>query len=785
MAGMPFYKRIGFVLALVCVCGILLIGTVSIIYMSSSSKNVLDEVAEAQSKDALTAMDTILNHYRMESKIAAVNLSENKDIIQAFDKGNLVTLLGVANRMIRDIGLGVDFITFTDEEGRVMAGTNTDRAGDSLHCQDSVILALDGKVSTQVEFCNKIGLCVRAGAPIRNASGQIIGVASAGYSLLNPAFVERMKAMTGNEVSVFVGDERANTTVREGVKAAVGTKMEPHISQVVLEEGDIYMGKSLVLGSSYMVAHKPIFDAQGRIIGAFATGVSTEEINALRQKAIVRAVGVELILIAAVIFVFLIYVRNSITKPLVDMAEAAVQIAEGDLDVEIMHQSNNELGVLAGALQAMVGKLKGYIVDLHQGKESITAAFHKAEKAERAKSQFLANMSHEIRTPMNAIMGMAHLALKTDLTPKQRDYITKIHQSSDSLLGIINDILDLSKVESGEIAIENIEFSLEEVLSNSVEFIGRQAHGKGLEFVCRISPKIPKYIKGDPLRLSEIVSNLASNAVKFTDEGQVVIEVKPVGEIKDRIKLQLSVTDTGIGMTPEEQKQLFEPFIQADSSTTRKYGGTGLGLVITKNLAGLMGGALRVHSEKGKGSSFVFTAWFDISESRKKHFGSIPPILRGKRVLVVDDNQAARNTFLEYISAMGLRGEAVSNEKEAAVLIRGEDHRDPFDVIFLDWQTSPDKGCSEDLIYMGKGMGLENPPMLVLLSAPSEEGNYVDTPKGDAADVLVKPITQSLIYDCLVNLFILEGDAALEVPRDGEVAVSEEDYDLWGYRVLL
>ncbi|MEG3071242.1 MAG: ATP-binding protein [Candidatus Syntrophopropionicum ammoniitolerans] len=249
--------------------------------------------------------------------------------------------------------------------------------------------------------------------------------------------------------------------------------------------------------------------------------------------------------------------------------------------------------MLADALRVMVNKLNNYIRDLHYRGDNLRVALHQAEQAEQTKMQFLANISHEIRTPLNAITGMAYLALKTKLTPKQKDYITRIQQSSTFLKQIINDILDFSKIESGKMAIENINFELEKTIENSIGIISRQAHEKGLEFICRIAPETPYHLKGDPLRLAEIIINLARNAVKFTEQGQVAIDVQPVGQTTDRVKLQFSVSDTGIGMTAEQQEHLFEAFVQADCSTTRKFGGTGLGLPICKSLAQLMGEAWR------------------------------------------------------------------------------------------------------------------------------------------------------------------------------------------------
>jgi PAS domain S-box-containing protein len=462
------------------------------------------------------------------------------------------------------------------------------------------------------------------------------------------------------------------------------------------------------------------------------------------------------------------------------------------LEVPIPHQDGNvhihltekfPLFNNKGEVYAMCG-LATDITHQKDIEQELQQAREVAEEATRAKSDFLANMSHEIRTPMNAVIGMAHLALKTELTPKQQDYLDKIQSSANSLLGIINDILDFSKIEAGKLDMEAVEFDLSKTLDIVANVITVKAQEKeNLEVLFYLDSRVPNFLVGDSLRLNQILVNLGNNAIKFTEQGEIVLTTKVIKASNDKVTLEFAMRDTGIGMTEKQRAKLFQAFSQADTSTTRKYGGTGLGLTISKRLVNMMGGDIRVASTPGQGTTFSFTADFGVGKETVKRRFVPSPDLSGLKVLVVDDNATSRNILQDILESFSFEVILAASGEDALEEIERADRDTPFELVIMDWKM-PQMDGLEASRRIKTHQALSIVPAIILVTAYGREKLMQQADEIGLEGFLLKPVSSSMLFDTIMQAL---GKGDQDLFRTGRKPVGNvaDLREIHGARVLL
>ncbi|MDN2717517.1 MULTISPECIES: response regulator [unclassified Janthinobacterium] len=441
---------------------------------------------------------------------------------------------------------------------------------------------------------------------------------------------------------------------------------------------------------------------------------------------------------------------RSITRPLGEAVAIATRVANGDLSSVIEVTSRDETGELLQALKDMSTSLAV--------EQDLRHAVEVAEDATKMKSDFLANMSHEIRTPMNGIIGMTHLALQTDLTSTQRNYLEKVESASKNLLAIIDDILDFSKIEAGKMAFEKVDFFLEDVLAQIADLSVMRAQDKGLELLFDIAPDVPNALQGDPLRLGQVLINLTNNAIKFTDKGEIVVSIRLQQLEEHAAVLRVDVRDTGIGLTPPQRSKLFQAFTQADTSTTRHHGGTGLGLTISKRLVEMMEGEIDLVSEAGVGSTFFFTARFGLAAVPRDSLSQLQhqQQFQGLRVLVVDDNPSAREIFVSMLTALGFEARAVSGGVLAiGAVAQARAEGRGYGLVLMDWKMPGMNGLDTLAGIRADAAGIDATPACIMVTAFHREALLEAARQRDLPfdGVLNKPVSASTLLDQISFVF--------------------------------
>ena len=517
---------------------------------------------------------------------------------------------------------------------------------------------------------------------------------------------------------------------------------------------------------------------EGKPVGTIYVENDLTDVRA-RKVYFASTLGVMALGCLLVVYLLSLRLRQTIARPIYDLAGIARQVASGgDYSLRAPQSASGELGQLSADFNHMLAEIErrdAELVNAHntleqrvadrtkdleseigerqQAERSLLEAKDAAEAANRAKSEFLANMSHEIRTPLNGVMGMTDLALETELNGEQREYLETVKVSADSLLTVINDILDFSKIEAGRIDLEAIDFNLRDRLEATLKTLALRADEKGLELLCEIGPEVPEVVNGDCSRLCQVVVNLVGNAIKFTSEGEVALHVQTDAQDGSHCILHFTVSDTGIGIPPEKQKIVFEPFTQADTSTTRRYGGTGLGLTISTRLVGVMGGKIWLDSEVARGTQFHFTARVGIADVKAIEVGSVAPpeFLRGLKVLIVDDNPTNRRILEGMLRRWEMKSTSVIGGEEAlAELSMARGTGQPYALILTDMHMPLMDGFS--LVERIRERPELSTATIMMLTSAGHRGDAARCQELGVAAYLLKPIRQSELREAVARV---------------------------------